>query len=52
MNICIGDIVKDGAGNLGVVKLIDGVAVWISWFDSGNVDFESGFKLRVVSSAN
>ena len=52
MDICIGDIVEDGAGNLGIVKLIDGVAVWISWLNSGNINFESGFKLRVVSSAN
>ena len=52
MDICIGDVVMNTAGNLGVVKLIDGVAVWVDWLDSGSIDFESAFKLQVVSSAN
>ena len=50
MDICIGDIVKNNEGDLGVVKLIDGIAVWVNWFESGKIDFLSGFRLRVVSS--
>ena len=52
MDICIGDIVKNNEGDLGVVKLIDGIAVWVNWLESGKIDFSSGFKLRVVSSTS
>lgn len=52
MDICIGDIVKNNEGDLGIVKLIDGIAVWVSWLGSGEIDFSSGFKLRVISSAS
>tara|TARA_R110002020_G_scaffold37239_18_gene112616 strand:+ start:3695 stop:3919 length:225 start_codon:yes stop_codon:yes gene_type:complete len=51
MDIFIGDVVKDNCGALGIVKLVDGVAVWVQWIGQSKIDFSSCFNLSVVASA-
>jgi len=51
MDFDIGDIVKHvEAGKIGIVQLIDGVAVWVRWA-GGDLDHSSCFNLKILDKA-
>jgi hypothetical protein len=48
MDFNIGDIVKHiEAGTIGVVKLIDGVAVWVRW-GCGELNYTNCIQLEIL----
>ena len=50
MDFNIGDIVRHDQKGVGVVQLIDGVAVWVRW-TSGELNHSSSFALEILHSA-
>ncbi len=50
MDFSIGDIVRDTDKGVGVVQLIDGVAVWVRW-TCGEINHNSSFKLEILDKA-
>ena len=47
MDFNIGDIVKHHNKGVGVVRLIDGVAVWVEW-QGGEINHSSSFNLEIL----
>ena len=51
MDFDIGDIVKHvEAGKVGIVQLIDGVAVWVRW-GCGELNHSTCFNLKILDKA-
>ena len=50
MDFSIGDIVRDSSKGIGVVQLIDGVAVWVRW-GCGEINHSSSFNLELLDKA-
>ncbi len=50
MDFKIGDIVKHEEKGVGVVQLIDGIAVWVRW-RGGDLNHSSSFHLEVLDKA-
>jgi hypothetical protein len=50
MDFNIGDIVKHDRKGVGVVQLIDGVAVWVRW-TCGALNHSSSFNLEILDKS-
>ena len=50
MDFKIGDIVKHKKKGVGIVQLIDGVAVWVRW-SGGELNHSSSFNLKILDTA-
>ena len=50
MDFSIGDIVRDTERGVGVVQLIDGVAVWVRW-SCGKLNHINSFNLEILDKA-
>ena len=51
MDFDVGDIVKHiEADKIGIVRLIDGVAVWVRW-GCGKLDHANGMHLEILDKA-
>jgi len=51
MDFNIGDIVKHlEGGNVGIVKMIDGVAVWVKW-GCGSIDYANCMQLEILDKS-
>ena len=51
MDFNIGDIVKHlEAGTIGIVQLIDGVAVWVRW-GCGEINHANGMHLEILDKS-
>ena len=51
MDFSIGDIVKHlEAGKIGIVQMIDGVAVWVRW-GCGSINHASYMQLEILDKA-
>ena len=50
MDFNIGDIVRDNHKGIGVVQLIDGVAVWVRWA-CGEISHKTSFNLEILDKA-
>ena len=47
MDFSIGDIVKHHEKGVGVVQLVDGIAVWVRW-TGGELNHSSSFNLEIL----
>jgi len=50
MDFNIGDIVKHNKEGVGVVQLIDGIAVWVRW-SCGKLNHINSFNLEILDKA-
>ena len=50
MDFNIGDVVKHNNKGIGVVRLIDGSAVWVEW-RCGSINHSSSIELQILDKA-
>jgi len=50
MDFDIGDVVRHDDNGIGVVRLIDGIAVWVEW-RTGTINPASSFNLQILDKA-
>tara|TARA_B100000029_G_C16995088_1_gene748959 strand:+ start:152 stop:325 length:174 start_codon:yes stop_codon:yes gene_type:complete len=46
----IGDVVRHQNKGVGIVKLIDGIAVWVRWA-CGEINHSSSFELEILDKS-
>jgi len=51
MDFGIGDIVKHiEAGKIGIIKLIDGAAIWVQW-RCGEIDYDTYVNFEILDKS-